>query len=415
MRVSDRQLQIDYLRSMNLTKNRLSKLQEQVTTGKEINRPSDSPLGTSRLFKLSNQLGNITTFRDNIGRAQTALDMSISSMQGFQSEIQNVISDLTGLQNPTVGDNNIRAYSDKLDLIIGQLLDYANADIDGQYLFGGTDDSIKPFSLNSAGNAVEVNSQGIGGERKIRIAKNIDQKINMTGKEVFESVWSQSGTIDSSAAVGTTFTKTEKIDGADGTEYDFTITYTKTADNTYQLSYAYDDGSGSVALAQTNELVFDATTGELESVDGNDPSDIRINISGNKIDFKIDVSGLTESDSTSVKTKLNVKANIFNTLLDIKENLANGQLPNDEQIAIINGFNTHILDKISSAGDIGRRLENTVQLLDSQELELKDLQSKERDVDIMKAMVELESQQFNLNLGYKISSMILPKSLMDFL
>ena len=110
-----------------------------------------------------------------------------------------------------------------------------------------------------------------------------------------------------------------------------------------------------------------------------------------------------------------MKANIFNTLLDIKENLANGQLPNSEQLAILDGFNNHILDKISSAGDISRRLDNTMQLLDSQELELKDLQSKERDVDIMKAMVELESQQFNLNLGYKISSMILPKSLMDFL
>ncbi|NOX18802.1 MAG: flagellar hook-associated protein 3 [Chlorobi bacterium] len=415
MRVSDRQLQIDYLRSMNLTKNRLSKLQEQVTTGKEINRPSDSPLGTSRLFKLSNQLGNITTFRNNIERAQTSLDMSISSMQGFQSEIQNVISDLTGLQNPTVGENNVRAYSDKLDLIISQLFDFANTDVDGQYLFGGTDDSVKPFALNSAGTAVQVNSQGIGGERKIRIAKNIDQKINMTGKEVFESVWKQSGTIDSSAAVGTSFSKTGKIDGADGTEYDFTITYTKTADNAYELSYSYDDGSGTVALTQTNDLTFNAATGELETVDGGNPSDIRINIPGNKIDFKIDVADLAESDSTSVKTRLNVKANIFNTLLDIKENLSNGQLPNQEQLAIINGFNTHILDKISSAGDIGRRLENTTQLLDGQELELKDLQSKERDVDIMKAMVELESQQFNLNLGYKISSMILPKSLMDFL
>ncbi len=415
MRVSDRQLQIDYLRSMNLTKNRLSKLQEQVTTGKEINRPSDSPLGTSRLFKLSNQLGNITTFRDNINRAQTFLDMSISSMQGFQTEVQSVITDLAGLNNPTIGENNIKAYSERLDLIISQMLDYANSDVDGQYLFGGTDDSVKPFALNSSGTAIEVNSQGVGGERKIRIAKNIDQKINITGKELFESVWKQKGTIDSSAAVGSSFTTSTKIDGADGTEYDFTITYTKTAANTYELSYAYDDGTGSTTMAQTNEITFNATTGELETVDGGDPSDIRINIAGNKIDFKIDVAGLSESDSTSVKTDLNVKANIFNTLLDIKENLANGQLPNDEQLAIINGFNNHILDKISVAGDISRRLDNTVQLLDSQELELKNLQSEERDVDIMKAMVELESQQFNLNLGYKISSMILPKSLMDFL
>jgi len=102
-------------------------------------------------------------------------------------------------------------------------------------------------------------------------------------------------------------------------------------------------------------------------------------------------------------------------LLSIKKNLANGTLPNQNQIAIVNEFNQHILNKLSVDGDISNRLKSTSQLLDSQKLELKDLKSKESDVDVVKTMVELQSKQLNLQIGYKIAAMILPKSLVDFL
>ena len=61
------------------------------------------------------------------------------------------------------------------------------------------------------------------------------------------------------------------------------------------------------------------------------------------------------------------------------------------------------------------KLESTNDLLTNQTIELQELLSKEKDVDLAEAIMQMNNTQFNLDMGYKISSMILPKSLMDFL
>lgn len=415
MRVSDRFLMNEYIRNMNLTKSRLSDLQEKITTGKSINKPSDSPLGASRVMRLSSQINNVTTYKSNIERADSIINGTISSMTGIQTEIQKVMTSLTSVQNPTLG-NNIKSFSKRIDSSISQILDLANSDFNGQYLFGGTDFSTKPFALTSTN--LDVKSTGISGERKIRISKNVDQKINVTGKELFQSVLSQNGTLDSAAAVGSTTSTTKTVYDSSGNQYTFAINYKKTAANTYDLSYTIDDGSGSGPQSvgpTTNTVVFDSTSGALKTLDGGNLKDIKIQANSNKVDFVIDLSSLTEGSSNSIVSGLSQKANIFNTLLSIKNNLANGTLPNANQVAIVNEFNQHILNKLSVAGDISNRLTSTTQLLDNQSLELKNLKSKESDVDMVKTMVELQTKQLNLETGYKIAAMILPKSLLDFL
>jgi flagellin-like hook-associated protein FlgL len=48
-------------------------------------------------------------------------------------------------------------------------------------------------------------------------------------------------------------------------------------------------------------------------------------------------------------------------------------------------------------------------------LTLQGLLSSEQDVDMARATVDLQAQDYSLQLSYKIASMILPKSLLDFL
>ena len=59
-------------------------------------------------------------------------------------------------------------------------------------------------------------------------------------------------------------------------------------------------------------------------------------------------------------------------------------------------------------------LQSTEEILINKEVELSGLISLEKDVDVAQALLELESAQYTLDISYKISSMILPKSLMDF-
>ena len=151
-------------------------------------------------------------------------------------------------------------------------------------------------------------------------------------------------------------------------------------------------------------------------MNGDSTGEIHIQNGDNKIDFVIDVNSLSETDSASkLVSKLNQKSDIFNTLIAIKEKLLNGEKPTAEQTELVNDFNQHILDKLSMAGGISNKLESTEGILLNRELATAELLSLEKDTDIARALIDLEMAQYSLDISYRISSMILPSSLLDYL
>ncbi|MBU2492235.1 MAG: hypothetical protein KJ571_06380 [Bacteroidetes bacterium] len=298
MRVTDRLLQNSYLYNLNTNKNSITKTQEQLTTQSKINRPSDSPLGTNRLLRLNNEMQNISTYLDNVTNSFANVDATINAMDGIQNQLQSVLVDLTSVNNATI-EGNLDTFADQLQVSLDSILEYANSNFNGKYLFGGTDNSQAPYGKNGTPPPEYIqNTADAGGQQKIKISGNISQKINITGEELF-------GTID-------------------GTD-------------------------------------------------------------------------------------------MFNKLNDIIVNLRSGVKPDASEVKEMEDIYGKVLNKLSVAGNIKNRLLDTEELLKTQELNVEELISKEKDVDMARAIVDYENQQFNLDLTYKVSSMILPKSLLDYL
>jgi len=129
--------------------------------------------------------------------------------------------------------------------------------------------------------------------------------------------------------------------------------------------------------------------------------------------------------SSNISQKINITGDelfgtidgtdMFNKLDSIITNLRAGIKPTAAEVKEIEDFNAGVLNKLSAAGNIKNRLTDTEELLKTQQLNVEELISKEKDVDMARAIVDYENQQFNLDLTYKVSSMILPKSLLDYL
>ncbi len=224
------------------------------------------------------------------------------------------------------------------------------------------------------------------------------------------------GNFDKSAAVGSASTLENSIYDADGNEYNVQITYTKTADNQYSMQYDVIDSDSNVVATDTKSLAFDATSGELKTIDGAEPSSISIELDSPKVRFKIDPTNLYEAGKTATLTQnLNMKGDFFNTLAAISKTLANGEQPTENQIAVINDFNSHILNKLSEEGNVSNRIANLTEQLTNEDTNIQELVANEKDTDLAKAAIELQALQYSLEYTYKISSMILPKSLLDYL
>ncbi|MDP4172808.1 MAG: flagellin [Bacteroidota bacterium] len=319
MRITDSILASNLITSLNKSKESINSLQNQIATNSKINKPSDSPSGISRVLRLDDQIANIDTFKSNIDNSLAFAQTSIDSMQAIQDEIEKINVMFTDINNPT-NQSSFNTYGDKIDLAIKSLVDLANAEYDGKYVFGGTDFSKKPFDFssttvvnpatgqNTTTVMQNVNTQGV---QNVRISTNIIQKINTTGQEVF-------GTLPN--------------------------------------------------------------------------------------------TGNTPPDSPNLAS-----TDIFNTLIRVRDNLKSGQKPANADIQIVKKFGENLLVKTTSAGEIQNRLDSTSDMLDNQKLELQNLLSKEKDTDVAKAVIDLQNQQYFLEMSYKMASMTLPKSLLDYL
>lgn len=106
---------------------------------------------------------------------------------------------------------------------------------------------------------------------------------------------------------------------------------------------------------------------------------------------------------------------VFNSLISIKNKLAAGEMPAEDDLNSVKNFHTNLLNKLSYAGNISNYLENTNEMLDNRMINLKNLVSIEKDVDIAEAVIELQNQEYMMQVAYKTASSLLPKSLVDYL
>ncbi|MDP3684738.1 MAG: flagellin, partial [Ignavibacteria bacterium] len=138
--------------------------------------------------------------------------------------------------------------------------------------------------------------------------------------------------------------------------------------------------------------------------------------SDKKIDFQFNMASLSEKSGVSAITlSANQKTDIFNTLLTIKENLKLGIKPTVDQRKTLENFNKHILSKIAEAGNVSNQFTDVSDQITQQKMILMNLVSNEKDVDVAKAIMEMQAEDNSLQMAYKMSAMMLPQSILNYL
>lgn len=415
MRISDRNVQQSFLNHLTSLRSSMGEVQRKIITQKKVNKPSDSPLGSGKIIGFNERLKSITSFKKNIENGIAFTNYSISALEGIQNQTQMMMVDAVNLKNPT-NATSVQDYAQKFNNYLDTIVNLANSQFEGQYLFAGTDYSVKPYEISASGQSVNVNSSDISGEKAIKTTNSTVQKINITGEELFGSVLKYTGNFNNSDAVGTSKSFSQKIYDGNGHEYSIEMTFLKTGDNNYSIATGVKDAGDNIIFTGNNSISFNAATGKIIGLDGTTSKKININIASADLNFTFDVNGLIESGkATAVNSSMDVAGNIFETIIKIKENLKNGVMPNDNQMNLLNGFNQHFLNKISELGNIQNNLNSASNLLQREEMEVTDLLSKENDLDMAEYAIELQNYQNALEVSYKISSIMLPKSLLDYI
>ncbi|MBC8551032.1 MAG: flagellar hook-associated protein FlgL [Candidatus Brocadiales bacterium] len=167
----------------------MSRLQEQISTGKKVNRVSDDPAGARKILSLRSEDLRLDQYASNIQTATQSLDFSASALVNT-SDILVRVTELTmqGVSDSTdQGGRTIIA--NEINQLLETIMQSANAQRLGRYTFAGTETTTEPFvsTRNSSGDISAVTYNGNRETIEYNVGPNTNTIVNLTGDEVFVS------------------------------------------------------------------------------------------------------------------------------------------------------------------------------------------------------------------------------------
>jgi flagellar hook-associated protein 3 FlgL len=161
MRVTNNMLSTQFLSGYQTTLSRMADIQEKVSASRNINKPSDNPVGAARNLQFTAAASTNALFTQNANDAISWMTTSDSNLQTISTTMTNIRTAISSAisANPT---SSYDAIEKQVNEMIKTLVQSANAKVGDRYVFGGQNDSEEPFkiSYDTNGNITAVTYQG---------------------------------------------------------------------------------------------------------------------------------------------------------------------------------------------------------------------------------------------------------------
>jgi flagellar hook-associated protein 3 FlgL len=165
----------------------LSKLQEQISTGKKVNRPSDDPAGARRILNLRSEGFRLDQYASNVQLGIQSLNITSSTLQNT-ADVLSRIQELTiqGVSS-TTDQTGRNAIATEINALVESLLQNANSTLAGRYIFAGSATKTVPFETtrNSNGEVSAVTYKGNREKIEYQVGQSTTVQVNQTGNDVF--------------------------------------------------------------------------------------------------------------------------------------------------------------------------------------------------------------------------------------
>lgn len=174
MRVTNSMLAKSFLRDLHRNQNNLKRINGQLSSGKEISRPSDNPYKVARSMQLNSDIKAAIQYNENIKDTTNWLDTTDTALQQLEKSFQRIRELMVSAGNAAYGSDEKKAIKDEINEKVNEIAQILNTNFDGKYIFGGTKVNSKP---------IVVEADVASGNNKLYYASSDGSKINVSDKE----------------------------------------------------------------------------------------------------------------------------------------------------------------------------------------------------------------------------------------
>lgn len=128
----------------------LLELRNQGATGLKMNKPSDDPGAIRPVLTTRSQLQENERYLETMGQASDKM----AATDGHIAQVENILVRVKEIAinsvNGSLSDSDMETLADEVAELKKELVDTANAVVDGKYIFAGYQEDTKPFTENPA-------------------------------------------------------------------------------------------------------------------------------------------------------------------------------------------------------------------------------------------------------------------------
>jgi flagellar hook-associated protein 3 FlgL len=186
MKVSTSQIFDRATTQMSAQQAKVSEMQTQLATGKQVLRPSDNPEQAALIQRLSTALNRQDVYESNIDSINSRLGAEESALLAAEDVMQRIRELAVQASTDTVSSDGRQIIAAEVTSLRDQLVSLANStDVSGNYVFSGSMVRTLPFSENASGDLVY---QGDQNRMLVDVSDQRQLALNRPGNEAFSSV-----------------------------------------------------------------------------------------------------------------------------------------------------------------------------------------------------------------------------------
>lgn len=181
MRITHTMLTDRLLGDLRVSKDRIAEAQQQVSTGRRINRPSDDPSGARAAVTQRAELAGLARHKDAVAEASDWTDATDTALGGLADLLHRARELAVQGANGNYTTSDREKIAAEIDQLAAAAKERANARIGDRFLFSGTATTTAPYSTASDTYA------GDTGAVLREIGPGVTVQVNQLGSQVLGS------------------------------------------------------------------------------------------------------------------------------------------------------------------------------------------------------------------------------------
>ncbi len=196
MRVTQTMLTQTNLKHLSSSYNTLARVQEQLISGKRIQKASEDPVVAMQGIRYRTEVREVDQFRRNVSEATSWMDLTDSTLNEVTEAVKRIRELTTQAANDTYESSQRQIIKSEIDQLVEHIGSLANSKSGEKYIYNGTRTdqplidmtALKTFLTDPTQTVDSIYTSGIptdSGKIAFEVSKGITVQVNLQPEAVF--------------------------------------------------------------------------------------------------------------------------------------------------------------------------------------------------------------------------------------